>query len=870
MSTKGRWRALLNSPAGQPINAEQAVALWQRAPIPEAPGLPIGSDPVTGSPVSGDPVTWVRSGTVPRNRIVTYGDTDALLQRWVLGAGALGVRPVVLDGSGPLVDSVVALGGQAIDIGRGADGFNVLEHADHRLVVTTALVLAATGDMPDVGQQRLLATAIDQLSSGWTQPQAPLLWDLIAVLQRMPDSTSLVQTLQSVVHHYGDVLARPTTAVVSAQAPALSVSIVGVNPKDGFLRAAVQVAMWSACAGYTQTHECLTLVRPEDVIRAMPGMLDELVRVLDHSVAVVMRVPSARDVPPTGCAVQVRGDAEDYEVRLPGRASLRARLQQSSTEADIAAGLVCAPQPSLWLPQTPAVAAAEPIDDWADLGLDWLVEEPVDGELDSNETTWEDLDAAWASNAPDTDPEPEEATGDDGQRAEALEAPSAQPPAAAPEVVPDEQLDAHGARESLPGIVAAQPSDEVSPTEAPTDVLDDEPAAVGTVDAGPSITPLTLEPPGRDLTLHGSEPVANLEELEARAADEGLATHVEITEPEAGTQLLESDASQSHSGLPDPAPVGGSAVDTPAEQVSDERAASPLDEPEETALEPDEAFEPQEEAGPSDASASDASAESGTLTDAIAAPVEDSADAAVVTPDLPLRDRDEHVAPDAPVVVLPAAAPPADHRRRWLVLTGSAAAAVVIAAAVWAQTSTTTPQVTLSTSSGGQAAAAVEAPALPGANLAPGSRLPTGSGGVLAAQRNAPDPQPGGGVVIAREAPNPSPGAGMIAAATPARPLPDFAIRQVPWSAAAVWQRDQLPVITQLPVAAPDTNVTVPQYPQPANPQVAPAQSGQGTSNGGNTGPGPSSGGSGGGSQPAPGPPPPNQPFNPQNPDSPS
>ena len=347
-AARRRWPGLPVRPRGQRVTVEQARQMWRRAPITAAQGLPIGTDPQTGSPVSGDPVTWARSGLLPRNRVVTIGQVDSLLQRWVLGSTALGVRPVVLDGASRLTDSVAALGGQVLEIGRGADTLNVLEHPAHRLVVTSSLLLAATGVMPTVREQRLLATAIDTMTTEWAQPQAPVLWDVIAALQKLPDAQSTVQTLQSIVHHYGDVIARPTTVRADPDAPALSLSITGANPKDGFLRSALQVALWSAAADFTQAHDSLTMISPSEVMQAMPGMLDELQAMLAGSVAVVMGVPSTSEAMETGCAVQVRTDSGEFEVLMPGRTHFRTRLNQTSTEADIAAGLVSAPQPSLW------------------------------------------------------------------------------------------------------------------------------------------------------------------------------------------------------------------------------------------------------------------------------------------------------------------------------------------------------------------------------------------------------------------------------------------------------------------------------------------------------------------------------------------
>ena len=384
-AARRRWPGLPVRPRGQRITVEQARQMWQRAPITAAQGLPIGTDPRTGSPVSGDPVTWARSGLLPRNRVVTIGQVDSLLQRWVLGSTALGVRPVVLDGASRLTDSVAALGGQVLEIGRGADTLNLLEHPAHRLVVTSSLLLAATGAMPTVREQRLLATAIDTMTAEWAQPQAPVLWDVIAALQKLPDTQSTVQTLQSIVHHYGDVIARPTTVRADPDAPALSLSITGVNPKDGFLRSALQVALWSAAADFTQAHDSLTMISPSEVMQAMPGMLDELQAILAGSVAVVMGVPSTPEAMETGCAVQVRTDSGEFEVLMPGRTHFRTRLNQTSTEADIAAGLVSAPQPSLWPSdeqgesdvgrpealEESTLASGEPFDG---LDLGWLAE----------------------------------------------------------------------------------------------------------------------------------------------------------------------------------------------------------------------------------------------------------------------------------------------------------------------------------------------------------------------------------------------------------------------------------------------------------------------------------------------------------------
>jgi hypothetical protein len=966
---------------------------------------------------------------MPGNRIVVHGNADMLLQRWVLGAGALGVRPVVIDGSGHLVDSVVALGGQSLQVGRGADGFNVLQRPDHRLVVTSSLLFGATGVMPEVRQQRLLASALDRLAAGWTQPQPPVLWDLIAVLQKLPESTHLVQTLQSIVHHYGDVLARPTTAEVDMQAPALSVSLVGINPRDVFLRAALQVACWSACADYTQTRESLTLVSPGAVMRQMPGMLDELIQMLHQSRAVVMRVRSAREAAAMGCPVKVHGEAGVFEIRLPGRAALRAQLTQTSTEADISAGLVSAPQPSLWLPEDP-VQDDHVSDDWTDLDLDWLPPDDeligvrtglgggLENEADSGQPPGEaparrpGEEPAGDDSAGVAQPEPAELEDPAPARQPAglasphevrseQETPAPEFPAVAatdldePATAEDELAESAGiaTRTHQPEVPAQLTSAPVEsscgmPVEQEAQDLErdlsgvrvrdlDEDATVGTVNSSgqqPSEDePAESESAGiATQTLQPARGTPEFPDEQDRAEPGTASAEVGDSVALAEQETLDLEPDPSWATAPDiarigpteprPAPGDTTGIEAPDDlPVPQTREAiptgydaefEPVDAEDTTAVwqateggahdhsMPDSATSPKQEpqdlqsgfsgadaleldaSGPAQNEATDHRAP--TETSGVAAqdglPAPQAPEAAATVHDATFEEPTEwnssdstepaaaQIAshpPGAPAVgqrpvfaqILPDAAPherpteaatsattnqptnaamqvpPAqttqqDHRGRPLILMGSAAAVVIVAAAVWAQTSGTPTPATVDAASGGLVAAAVDAPALPGANLAPCALPPTGSGALLDAQRHAPDTRPGASLVASGMVPPVSPGAVLIASSTPGRPLPNFSVAKVSWPAAAGWQRDQQAAILQVPLAPPSATVTVPQYPQPANQQVAPAQSGQGSSNGGSTGTGQASGGNGGGTQPAPGAPPPNQPFNPQNPDS--
>lgn len=96
-------------------------------------GVPLGQHLHTGATVCGDPISWfTRARYISNPSLFMLGmpglGKSTLINRMLLGLTANGVTPLVLGDLKPdYADTVRALGGQVISIGRGVGGINVLD-----------------------------------------------------------------------------------------------------------------------------------------------------------------------------------------------------------------------------------------------------------------------------------------------------------------------------------------------------------------------------------------------------------------------------------------------------------------------------------------------------------------------------------------------------------------------------------------------------------------------------------------------------------------------------------------------------------------------------------------------------------------------
>jgi hypothetical protein len=254
-------------------------------------GTPIGRHLLSGTAVCFDPISWFERARVLLNPSafvlgVPATGKSSLTRRLVIGAAATGTIPIVAGDLKPdYKDTIRALGGSVIAVGRGAGSVNPLdagaldaaaeriggkagqglaeEAHGRRLALVRALVAVVRGSRTSDTEDVALSAALRLLRERHTTA-APVLEDLVALLESAPEAVRLVvldrgrdsryrqvvdplqrSLLALIDGPLGSVFARPTSERVPLDATGVCLDVSGISTSDGTLSAAALLACWA-------------------------------------------------------------------------------------------------------------------------------------------------------------------------------------------------------------------------------------------------------------------------------------------------------------------------------------------------------------------------------------------------------------------------------------------------------------------------------------------------------------------------------------------------------------------------------------------------------------------------------------------------
>ncbi|WP_431986246.1 ATP/GTP-binding protein [Streptomyces griseoflavus] len=316
----------------------QACGMWPFAAGSGSPmtGVPLGQHLFTGATVCGDPLNWfTRARYISNPSLFMLGmpglGKSTLVNRMLIGLAATGVVPLVLGDLKPdYADTVRALGGQVISIGRGRGGINVLdpgamgeaavriggeagevlkaETHGRVLNMVAALITIVRGRPMDDHEQSVLSAVLHHLRERGTPGRAPLLPDLLRVLTEGPDRVRAVTLDRGNETRYrdavdplhrsllgildgplGDTFTSETSTRIDPNAPAVCIDISGIGEADTQLTAAAMLAAWSDGLGTVAASHALADagLAPR---RWFFTVLDELWRPLRAASGIVDRI----------------------------------------------------------------------------------------------------------------------------------------------------------------------------------------------------------------------------------------------------------------------------------------------------------------------------------------------------------------------------------------------------------------------------------------------------------------------------------------------------------------------------------------------------------------------------------------------------
>ncbi|KAF2775073.1 ATP/GTP-binding protein [Streptomyces sp. OM5714] len=299
-------------------------------------GVPLGQHLFTGATVCGDPLNWfTRARFISNPSLFMLGmpglGKSTLVNRMLIGLAATGVVPLVLGDLKPdYADTVRALGGQVISIGRGRGGINVLDpgamgaaaakiggsagdvltaEAHGRVLnMVAALITIVRGRPMDDHEQSVLSAVLHHLRERTTPGRTVLLPDVLKVLDDGPDRVRSVTLDRGNDTRYrdavdplhrsllgildgplGDTFASETSTHIDPDAPAVCVDISGIGEADTQLTAAAMLAAWSDGLGTVAASHALADagLAPR---RWFFTVLDELWRPLRAASGIVDRI----------------------------------------------------------------------------------------------------------------------------------------------------------------------------------------------------------------------------------------------------------------------------------------------------------------------------------------------------------------------------------------------------------------------------------------------------------------------------------------------------------------------------------------------------------------------------------------------------
>jgi hypothetical protein len=330
--------AHLEPPSMWRATTVQACGLWPFAAGSGAPmrGVPLGQHLFTGATVCGDPISWfTRARYISNPSLMILGmpglGKSTLVNRMLIGLAATGVVPLVLGDLKPdYADTVRALGGQVIDIGRGVGGINVLDpgamgqaaariggeagrvltaEAHGRVLnMVAALIVIVRGRRMDDHEQAVLSACLRHLAERGTPGHPPILPDLLRVLEEGPERVRAVTLARGDDTRYreavdplhrsllgildgplGGTFASVTSTRIDLSAPAVCVNVSRIGEADTQLTAAAMLAAWSDGLGTVAAAHALSDagLAPQ---RWFFTVLDELWRPLRVASGVVERI----------------------------------------------------------------------------------------------------------------------------------------------------------------------------------------------------------------------------------------------------------------------------------------------------------------------------------------------------------------------------------------------------------------------------------------------------------------------------------------------------------------------------------------------------------------------------------------------------